>query len=130
MNTRKMMLVASVLCLAVLLAGCGPSTAAQLKKAQADLAACDKQAGELKAAVVQEHNRAGTLITERDKVVDENRFLAGKANSLQKESIDNAKIIADLKAELEKSKKTIEEMKAAAEKAPAAPAAPAAGAPQ
>jgi septal ring factor EnvC (AmiA/AmiB activator) len=130
MNTRKMILVVSVLCMAVLLAGCGQSTAKQLKKTQADLAACDKQAGELKNEVVKTRGDLAKITAERDKLTQENMFLAKKANSNEKLLTDKDAAIAALKAEIEKSDKALSEAKAAAEKAaaaaaPVAPAAPA-----
>jgi septal ring factor EnvC (AmiA/AmiB activator) len=124
MNTRKMMLAASMLCLSVLLAGCGPNTDAQLKKTQADLAACDKQAGELGGEVAKAQASIKKLSEERDEAINANKFLAKKANSNEQIIMENAKVIADLKAEIAKNQKTIEEMKAAAEKAAAVPAAP------
>jgi septal ring factor EnvC (AmiA/AmiB activator) len=125
MNARKIILVSSVLCLAVLLTGCGPSAAAQLKKTQADLTACNKQAGELQNEIVKAQDEVKKLTKERDGAAASHKLLAKKVGMLEQQLANNDKATAALKDELEKSKKTIDEMKAAAEKAAAAPASPA-----
>jgi chromosome segregation ATPase len=120
MNIRSILAVVSILAMAILLTGCGPDTAAQLQKTQADLATAEKQASELKAELGKSRVAIDKLTQERDQALHDVKFFANKVNPLEVQNYEKADIIAKLKEEIEKYKNTIEEMKAA----PAAPAAP------
>jgi chromosome segregation ATPase len=116
------------MCLALVVSGCSSDTADQLKKCQADQAAADKQAAELKTQIgkLQEENRA--LVTKYEQCSNDLKFFANKVNPLEGRAFEQARKIESLSAELEQAKKELEaakaELKAAQEKS-AVPAAPA-----
>ena len=131
MNIRNIMIIAFAVVLAAVFGGCGADTAGQLKQTQADLAATEKQASELKAELLKAQATIDRLTQDRDQALHDVKFFANKVNPLERQNYEKDKTIAALKGELENARRTIEELKAAAEKpAPVAPATPTTAVPQ
>jgi septal ring factor EnvC (AmiA/AmiB activator) len=113
MMTRTFIVFLSAAAMAVLLSGCGADTAEQLKKTQADLAAAEKRAADLKNELLKAQATIDTVSQERDEARHDVQFFARKVNPLEKSNYEKDLAINQLKAELEECRKTNEELKAA-----------------
>jgi septal ring factor EnvC (AmiA/AmiB activator) len=125
----NLVVLALAMCLAVVLTGCGPDTAAELKKTQDNLSTCDRQAAELSTELTKSREKLVKIQQELDQKTNDLKFFANKVNPLEQQGFELRAKIETLTKELDETKKAladankvIADMKAPIP-APAAPAA-------